>query len=137
MFLQHSKYPLKLFPFWLSVGVGLVILVVFLSLTPKPPHLVDFTMNDKVGHTLAYAVLMGWYGQLYRGQWPLALFALGFIFLGISMEFFQKWGGARDFEYADMLADSIGVVLGWILTASVFKGSLNWVERRLGLGYRQ
>jgi len=129
-----SKYPLKLFPLWLFLGTGLVALVVYLSLTPKPPHLVDFTMNDKVGHALAYAVLMGWFGQLYHGKLPLALFALGFVLLGISMEYLQMWGGARDFEYADMLADTVGVVLGWILTASLFKGSLIWVEKRLGLG---
>ena len=133
MFLRQAKNPLILFPFWLSVGAGLIAVVVYLSLTPKPPHLPNFAMNDKVGHCLAYAVLMGWFGQLYRGNLPLAVFALAFIFLGISMEYLQMWGGARYFEYADMLADTIGVVVGWILTASVFNGSLNWVEKRLGV----
>jgi VanZ family protein len=133
MFLASSKNPLRLFPLWLLVGAGLIALVIFLSLTPKPPHLVDFKMSDKLGHGLAYAALMGWFGQLYRGKLPLALFALGFVLLGVSMEYLQMWGGVRDFEYDDMLADTIGVVVGWILTASVFKDSLNWVEKRLGL----
>lgn len=134
MFLRHSKNSLILFPFWLTVGVCLIALVVFLSLTPKPPHLVDFTMGDKVGHALAYAVLTGWFGQLYRGRWPLVLFALGFISLGVAMEYLQMWGGERDFEYADMLADTIGVVIGGLLTISMFRDTLNRVEKSLGLG---
>ena len=132
--IKSSKTPLKLFPLWLLLGVGLIALVIFLSLTPKPPDLVDFTDGDKVGHALAYAALMGWFGQLYRGRWPLALFALGFVFLGVLMEYFQLWGGVRDFQYGDMGADTFGVVLGWILTASVFKGTLVWLENKLGLG---
>jgi VanZ family protein len=133
MFPAHSKNPLQLFPLWFALGVGLVALVIFLSLTPKPPHLVNFAMSDKVGHSLAYAVLMGWFGQLYRGKLPLALFALGFTLLGVSMEYLQWLGRVRDFEYDDMLADIIGVIVGWILTVSVFKDTLAWVEKRLGL----
>lgn len=94
----------------------------------------NFTMGDKVGHALAYAVLTGWFGQLYRGRWPLVLFALGFILMGVAMEYLQMWGGDRDFEYADMLADTVGVVIGGLLTVSMFSGTLNWVEKRLGLG---
>jgi VanZ family protein len=133
MFLRHSRNPLRLFPLWFLLGGGLVAVVVFLSLTPKPPHLAQFAFNDKVGHSLAYAVLMGWFGQLYKGRWPLAFFALVFILMGISMEYLQMWGGVRDFEYADMLADGVGVVLGWGLTTSLFKGALNGVENKLGL----
>jgi hypothetical protein len=44
-------------------------------------------------------------------------------------------GRYRQFEYADMLANTIGVVLGMLLTTTVFKGSLHWVERRV-LGFQ-
>ena len=120
---------LRLFPFWLSVGIGLVGAVIYLSLTP--PVIVSFAFNDKVGHFLAYAVLMGWFGQIFNGRLALLFFALGFALMGVSLEFIQGMGHFRHFEYADMVANTIGVVLGLLLTTTIFKGTFYWVEGRL------
>jgi len=43
----------------------LVAAVLFLSLTPSPPEILDFAFSDKFEHLFAYSVLMGWAGQLY------------------------------------------------------------------------
>jgi hypothetical protein len=40
-------------------------------------------------------------------------------------------GRYRHFEYADMLANAIGVLLGLVLTTTVFKGTLYWIEGRI------
>ena len=37
------------------------------------------------------------------------------IAMGVVIEFLQGWSGYRYFEYADMLANSTGVVLGYLL----------------------
>ena len=91
-------------------------------------------MADKWGHLVAYAVLMGWFGQLYTRKYQLIVLAIGFCVMGITMEYLQRMGGHRMFEYGDMLADALGVLLGWLLTRTIFSGSLLWVERQLGLG---
>jgi VanZ family protein len=126
-----SNRTLHWHPLWLFIGIVLVVAVIYLSLTAKPPVIVNFAFSDKVGHFLAYAVLMGWFGQIFTGRLPLVFFALAFVLMGVSLEYVQGLGRYRQFEYADMLANTIGVVLGMLLTTTAFKGTLHWVERRV------
>ena len=95
-----------------AIGWGLVGVILWLSLTPQPPH-VDFEQSDKVGHFLAYGGLMFWFCQLYPRTRTRAAYAAGFIALGIAIEFLQRATGYRSFEVMDMVADAIGVLLGW------------------------
>jgi VanZ family protein len=99
-------------PVWLAVGWAMVAAVVWLSLTPSPPK-VDFEQSDKVGHFLAYGGLMFWFSQLYVERKVRLAYAAGFAAMGVALEFVQGWTGYRDFEVYDMLADAIGVALGW------------------------
>ena len=99
-------------PFWLALGWGLVAAIVWLSLTPSPPK-VDFEQSDKVGHFLAYGTLMFWFSQLYVTRKTRLACATGFAAMGVALEFIQGWTGYRDFELYDMLANGIGVALGW------------------------
>ena len=63
----HVEHQDRLILRRLSVAVGwaLVGAILWLSLTPQPPH-VDFEQSDKVGHFIAYGGLMFWFCQLYR-----------------------------------------------------------------------
>lgn len=118
-------------PLWLSVGVGLVAAVIYLSLTAHPPEVISFEFSDKIGHFLAYAALMGWFGQIFNSRYALLFFAVGFVLMGVSLEYIQGMGRHRHFEYADMVANTIGVILGLLLTTTVLKGSLHWFEQRV------
>jgi len=55
---------------------------------------------------------MLWFALLYRRPRTRMLYAAGFVAMGVAIEFFQPFTG-RQFEPADMLANTIGVVLGW------------------------
>ena len=90
----------------------LVAAIVWLSLTPKPPHPLDFGWSDKLEHCVAYGALMGWFAFLYRRTPARLAYAIGFVAMGIAIEFIQPYTG-RDFEVADMLADALGVAAGW------------------------
>jgi len=50
--------------------------------------------------------------------------------MGISLEFLQDWGGVRHFEVNDMIANSSGVLLAWVLVLTPFPGLLLWFEKR-------
>lgn len=119
---------------WLSVGIGLIGAIVYLTLTSNPIPLPDIKMADKVGHLSAYAVLMGWFGQLYTRKNQLIILAVAFCVMGITLEILQGMGGQRMFEYADMMANALGVMLGLWLTRTFFSGFLHGVERKLGVG---
>jgi VanZ family protein len=89
----------------------MVLAVVWVSLTPSPPQ-VDFRESDKVGHLLAYGVLMFWFGQLYARQTRF-LYGAGFVVMGIGLEIAQSALGYRTFDLADIAANTLGVLAGW------------------------
>ena len=89
----------------------MVLAIVWLSLTPSPPQ-VDFRESDKVGHLLAYGVLMFWFGQLYARKTPV-YYGAGFVLMGIGLEIAQNTLGYRTLDLADMAANTLGVLVGW------------------------
>jgi VanZ family protein len=114
--LKHSRL-------WLGIGWGLVALVVYFSLIPNPPRL-DFRQGDKLQHVCAYFGLMLWFGQIYLRRLPLALSLLA---LGLSMEILQGFTDYREASALDMLANAVGVGLGW-LAARRWPGLLARIE---------
>ena len=106
---------------WRLLGWALVLLVIYLSLTPKPP---PATMNfgDKIGHLAAYAALMGWWMQIERRPERLALL---FVLMGLALEILQSFSGSRNGDIFDMAANTLGVGLGW-LSALLLP---NWLTR--------
>jgi len=94
--------------------------IVFLSLTPSPPD-TGVEHGDKLGHLLAYGLLMFWFCFLYRYRYTRLAYGIGWIALGIALEFAQGATGYRSFEVADMMANSLGVLLGWGISATLRK----------------
>jgi len=123
-----QKADLKWFNFWLWVGFALVALIIFLSLTSKPIQ-IGFHMGDKVAHGLGYGVVMGWFLQLYTGRGVRLLLALVFIAMGASLEFLQGLNPMRYFDWWDMLANAVGVILAWLSGFTVLSELLLRFER--------
>ncbi len=116
---------------WLGIGWLMVLTVLVLSLMPKPPQPMHFVGADKVEHVLAYFIMMGWFAQLYHATRERVLVATGLIALGIVIEILQPMLGPRYFEWWDMLADSIGVLLAWLLAGPRLSMLLLAFERRM------
>ena len=96
------------------VFIGSVLLVTTLSLMPMPDGDMLFTHQDKVSHSIAYIYLfvVGWWGWFFaRSLWPLALLLLGY---GMLIELLQGAGGYRSMEWFDLLANMVGIGLGWL-----------------------
>jgi VanZ family protein len=111
---------------WLALGWAGVALVIVLSLAPNPP-VAGMAYEDKIGHVLAYCSLMFWFGQLYRQRPP---WALGFLALGAALEGLQGLVGYREMSRDDLIANTLGIGLGW-LAARAFPGGLLRLEARL------
>jgi VanZ family protein len=101
---------------WRGVGWFGLVLLLYLSLTPRPPD-IPMEQGDKFGHALAYALLMFWWAQLFIATRARLRLAAGLLALGIALEYAQGWTGWRTFDYFDMLADAIGIMLGWLAAA--------------------
>lgn len=96
----------------LAAGWAWAAAIVWLSLTPAPPDL-DIEHGDKLGHFAAYGLLMFWFSQLYLQRKARIAYAVGFVAMGIGLEFMQGQLGYRTYEVFDMYANALGVLLGW------------------------
>ena len=131
MNLQLVPY-LKLRPLWFAIGMALIMLVVYLSLTSSPIDTgLDFPYQDKLYHAFAYFVLMAWFGQIYHTTLQRSMFAVLFVVLGLAMEYMQSFDPKRMAEFADMVANTTGVLIGYMLTATTFKNVLLNIERKI------
>lgn len=127
--LSKNVVDLKLLLLWLVIGYALVAFVIYMSVTSVPLELdVSFPYQDKIFHTLAYFALMAWFGQIYHDKKRRYIFALIFIFMGAGLEYVQSFDPQRYSEFADMVANSAGVVLGFLLTLTQMKNCLLKVE---------
>ena len=112
---------------WLLVGV-----VVYLSLVRLD---VDIPAGggDKVAHMLAYATMTYWFMQVYVTPRSRRSIAAVLVVLGVVLEFLQGETGYRTFDYADMIANTIGVAAGWIAspprTPSVLTRIQSYISR--------
>lgn len=113
-------------PVWLALGWAMVGVIVWLSLTPSPPQ-VGFEQSDKVGHLLGYGTVMFWFAQLYRGNARIA-YAAGFGLMGLALELAQGALGYRSSEPLDVIANALGVALGWA-AALILPTALPGAER--------
>jgi VanZ family protein len=119
---------LRLARLWHGIGWALILAVIVLSLMPEPP-VTGVGGSDKLGHALSYGVLMIWFTQLY----PRAMhgrLALAFVAMGLLLEFLQALVPPRSFDPLDMAANGSGVVLGWIISSTIGRNWLVWVDRR-------
>lgn len=91
---------------WLGVVVTLIVSLV-------PPLLGDDGGHtDKIVHLAGYAALTFWWAQLVtRQRWTLAI---AIILFGVLIELLQGLTPDRQPDPLDALANSGGVLLGWL-----------------------
>ena len=101
---------------WLVSTVAIFVVIGVLTLTPTP-HMPRGNLHwDKLAHLLAFMVLVFPTAAL----WPRVTALVGVLAVGYgaAIEVIQPYAG-RSAEFADLLADGIGVGLGLILGASL------------------
>lgn len=117
---------------WLVIGYALITLVFYLSLTSQPIDVkLGLPFADKFFHAFAYFVLMAWFAQIYHDKFQRYMIALGLIAIGVALEFLQGFDPARMSEFADMVANTTGVVLAFYLTLTKAKNCLISIENFL------
>lgn len=129
---MHADPRLKLRWLWLTIGYALLAFIIAVSIDPAPVHVdLGFDWQDKLLHTLAYFVLMFWFVQIYHKLRTLLLFALLFVVVGVTTEVIQAYTPSRFFEYADMAANTLGVVIAYLLSKTMLRSLLSRFEALL------
>lgn len=112
-------------PLWRALLLALLATITWLALSPAPPKV--HTGWDKANHALAFAALAFsavWALWPRPRQWLLWL-APALLAYGGFIEIAQSFTPQRQADWADLLADSIGIALG-LLAA----WPLGWLARR-------
>jgi VanZ family protein len=113
---------------WLILGWTLVGLVIFFSLTPRPPDVLGFQGGDKLQHLFAYTVIMLWFGLIYFPGRAYRNLGIIVFTIGVTLEIIQGITGLRSLSLLDMLANGLGVFLGWLLAKTRLSSALIQVE---------
>ena len=100
------------------------VLIGYLSTSRQLPAIpLDYLSPDKLGHLLFYSIeSLLWIGAFAKSQswkrehlfWVYLSFALAASY-GTLLEYIQASIPERTFDYADMLANFIGVLLAWLV----------------------
>ena len=92
----------------------LVAAVVYLSLSTTILELPG-DPGGRYTHVAAYAVLMFLFVYAYREARAAVLVAAALLAVGVGLEYLQGYTGYRNFDRADIVADAVGIGLGWLL----------------------
>lgn len=116
--------------FWRWLAGILVIGIAIGSLMPKMPRL-PFDDENWVMHAFSYGSVMALLARIHiasRGRFALCV---ALCLTGVTVEYLQRLTGYRSFDPADMVANSIGVMLGWLLSPPRVPSGLPAIEAML------
>lgn len=109
--LRSIPLPARRWAFWLC---ALAVLTLALM---KPIDHMPSTGWDKANHALAFLVLAVLGASAYSGRLLRVLAAL--LAYGVLIEVLQGMTGYRDAEWLDVVADGVGLLLGWPLARRI------------------
>jgi VanZ family protein len=114
---------------WLFAGLALMSVVMMVSLMPIRAEALEVTYIDKVLHMIVFMGLMVFFCGFVEVQlrWLLVLFLFA---CGGLIEVLQLPVPGRAAEAADLMADMVGIMLGWLLASKWFGNWTVWVESR-------
>ena len=122
-------HRLKLIRLWYGLGFLLLLAVMVASLLPAP----DIGVGDKSSHLLVYFVLSGWFSLIAANRTILVYSLVGLVLFGILIEGLQGLTGYRYAEWGDVLANSLGCLLGSIGYLPPLRRLFAVIDARLAL----
>ncbi len=114
---------------WLTVGIAWWALIAVFSLAATP-YISMPNNTDKLYHAFGYSVLMGWWLQLFPRSLARLLLAGIFIMFGFGIEVLQSFEPLRHFDLWDLLANSTGILVAWLLGKTPLDQLLYRFEKR-------
>jgi VanZ family protein len=114
------------FSVWLWAFIACALAVLVLALVPSPPPMIT-TGWDKLNHLLAFGV-MAWLACKAFPQ-RLTIVLPGLLAYGALIEIMQSLTPNRSAEWLDLFADSLGILLGWMLLKGTEPFSVRHVPR--------
>ena len=126
---QVAEVSLRRPRFWKFLAWAMLLTVATLTLLPSAPQ-INLISWDKAQHCIAYAALMWTFLQAWEGihilRWAILL-----LVVGVGLELLQGLMGVRFMEYFDMLANGLGVLLGYAVWRTPLGRGFQRVEKNI------
>lgn len=101
-------------PYFRIASIAVLIAIWILSFLPGPA-MPAVPGSDKWHHALAYFSCMFCWGQWFTLPPRRLKLAVTFILMGALIECLQGLTTYRSFEWLDMVANAVGVIIGWFV----------------------
>lgn len=95
------------------LGWLMVVAVIVMSLIQLPATALPAANSDKWLHLITYGWLSYWFFHTYTQQKLTVV--VGFVLLGLGLETVQILSPYRFFEWLDMLMNTCGVMLAYVI----------------------
>jgi VanZ family protein len=114
---------------WFCAGLGIAVAIAVVCLMPGRNIPQIKLLSDKVEHALAFAMLAFWFGSILVRR-DLLWLALALVVFGGLIELAQGMMRlGRHADLLDLLADSVGVVVGLLLALTPLGRWAGFIER--------
>ena len=104
--------------------------IFYFSLIPSEASQYPDSHMDKLIHFSCYAALSVWFGQIIKSKYTIPLWIL-FILMGTLIEFLQRETGYRQYELLDIFANTIGIIIGGLISIKFIPNLLINFENKL------
>jgi VanZ family protein len=132
---------------WFWLGMGFALLGTVWALVPHeqtlvpPSRLLEWLRdqsellriilaNDKTDHAVGFAMLMGWFCQLYESGPRRARVMVALLVLAAAIEIMQGFTAWRTAELGDWFAGAVGIGIGWAASSPRTPNVLRWLLPR-------
>ena len=122
---DYVVLPLRYSSSWLGIGVLMLFTVVVLMLLPLRAPNVAPAYSDWFAHALVFCILMIWFSGILQRSYRWAIFA-GLLLFGALLELLQSFIDWRSGEFLDLVFNTIGLLIGWVLVRA---GMAGWAQR--------
>lgn len=119
---------LRLQPLWLTTGISLLLFVAYMSLIPPRVGIGKIEKSDLFLHLLAYAVITGWFQQIYRNKRALIFVAGAMLLYGGILELMQHYFPPREPHWSDFFANASGIILATLINTTRIRDTLSLIE---------
>ena len=120
---------------WLTIGVFYVLSIIYFCLIPSLGGVSTVANFDKIIHFSSYALCSFWFLQILSKHLTLKIF-IGVFLLGTFIELAQGLTVTRYFEFGDILANTLGNLIGLAFSRKVCPQILQridaWIFYQLG-----
>ena len=86
--------------------------------------------DDKIDHVVGFALLMGWFCQIYESSAERGRVMVALLAQAACIEIMQGFTTWRTAEIEDWVASAVGIALGWVASAPRTPNVLRWLLPR-------